>query len=196
MGELEHRVKNMLAVVTAVIQRGRENAKPNEDFASSLLDRVKSMADTQALLSRSRWRGVSLIDLVRGELEPYATGTNTKLAGPAVYLSPEATHGVAMVIHELTTNAAKYGALSQPGGQVSVRWTLTPEQSPSVMLKVQWVESGGPEVKMPARQGYGSSVITDLLAYELGGRADRVFAPSGLHCTIELPARSIATTQS
>jgi len=196
MGELEHRVKNMLAVVTAVIQRGREDPKPNEDFVSTLLDRVKSMADTQALLGQNRWRGVSLTDLVRAELEPYATGTSTKIAGPTVYLSPDATHGVAMVIHELTTNAAKHGARSQSGGQVSVQWSLTREQSHAAMLKIEWVESGGPEVKMPARQGYGSSVITGVIDYELGGRVDRVFAPDGMRCTIELPSRSIATTQS
>ena len=101
-----------------------------------------------------------------------------------------------MVIHELTTNAAKHGALSQSGGQVSVQWSLTREQSHAAMLKIEWVESGGPEVKMPARQGYGSSVITGVIDYELGGRVDRVFAPDGMRCTIELPSRSIATTQS
>jgi two-component sensor histidine kinase len=188
MGELEHRVKNMLVVVTAVIERAREGSEVNESFVSSLRSRIKSMADAQELLSQSQWRGVSLADLVRAELEPYTTATNTQIDGPLVYLTTDATHGVAMVVHELTTNAAKYGALSRPGGRVSVRWTRTPE---AMKLMIQWDEVGGPEVAMPDRQGYGSSVIRDLLAYELGGTVDLKFAPSGVHCTIELPARCI-----
>jgi two-component sensor histidine kinase len=149
------------------------------------------MADTQDLLSRSQWRGVNLADVVRAELEPYATATNTQLDGHLVYLTTDATHAVAMVVHELTTNAAKYGALSRPGGRVCVRWTLRPEQSPTMKLRFQWEETGGPEVAMPDRQGYGSSVIRDLLAYELGGTVDLKFAPHGVRCTIELPARCI-----
>ena len=193
-GELEHRVKNMLAVVATVIERAREDTESKEEFVSSLRGRIKSMAGAQALLSQSSWRGVSLTDLVRAELEPYATGSNTRLDGPAVYLAPDATHVLAMVMHELTTNAAKYGALSQPGGKVSVRWTLSAENSQAATLKIEWDETGGPKVAVPARQGYGSSVIRDLLDYELGGRVDLVFAPDGVRCTIELPARSFAET--
>jgi hypothetical protein len=142
--------------------------------------------------TRLLWRSlVSLADLIGAELEPYATGANTTLDGPIVHLAPDATHTMAMVIHELTTNAAKYGALSQPGGQVSVRWTLTAEHSPEATLKIQWVESGGPRVLASGRQGYGSRVIRDMLTYELGGNADLEFAPSGVRCTIELPALSI-----
>jgi two-component sensor histidine kinase len=191
MGELEHRVKNMLAVVTAVIEHARGDSRSNEHFVSSLRGRIKSMADTQALLSQSRWRGVSLANLVRAELEPYATSANTKLDGPVVYLTTDATHGVAMVVHELTTNAAKYGALSRPGGHVSVQWTITPLQSQTMKLRIEWNESGGPEVAEPDRDGYGSSVIRELLVHELGGRVDLAFAPKGVRCTIELPARCI-----
>ena len=158
---------------------------------SSLRGRIKSMVDAQDLLSQSQWRGVSLADLVRAELKPYATGANTQLDGPVVHLTTDATHGVAMVIHELTTNAAKYGALSQSGGHVSVRWTLTNEQSSAMKLRIQWDEAGGPEVAMPIRQGYGSSVIRDLIAYELGGRVDLEFAPHDVRCFIELPTRCV-----
>jgi two-component sensor histidine kinase len=191
MGELEHRVKNMLALVAAVIERAREDSASNEDFVSSLRGRIKSMADAQDLLSQSQWRGVSLADLVRAELKPYATGANTQVDGPVVHLTTDATHGVAMVIHELATNAVKYGALSRPGGRVSVRWTLTTEQSPTMKLRIQWDEAGGPEVAMPDRQGFGSSVIRDLIAYELGGRVDLKFAPHGVRCMIELPAQCV-----
>jgi len=188
MGELEHRIKNMFAAVVAVIDRAREDSKSNEEFISSLRGRIQSMAGTQALLSRNRWKGVSLANLIRAELRPYATANNTSVEGPDVYLVPDASHAVAMVLHELATNAAKYGALSRPSGHVSVRWSLTGGHSPPAMLKIEWSETGGPEVAAPAREGYGSSVIRDLLSHELGGTVDLVFAAGGVHCTIEMPA--------
>ena len=129
--------------------------------------------------------------MIRAELDPYATASNTNLDGPAVYLTAEATHAVAMVMHELATNAAKYGALSRPDGKVSVRWLLTPKVSQGAALKIQWDETGGPEVAIPDRQGYGSGVIRDLLTYELGGKVDLTFARHGVRCSIELPAWSI-----
>jgi two-component sensor histidine kinase len=183
MGELEHRVKNILAVVGVIIDRAREDCQTNCEILSSLRGRIQSMAETQTLLGRSRWKGVALRELIRTELTPYANGINTVIEGPAVQLSPDASRAVGMVIHELTTNAAKYGALSQLGGQVSVLWTL------ESMLRIQWNETGGPAVAAPARQGYGSEVIRSLLTYEFGGRVDLVFADQGLCCTMELPVR-------
>jgi two-component sensor histidine kinase len=188
MGELEHRVKNVLGVVGAVIDRAREDNQSCEAFVSSLRGRIQSMADTQTLLSRNRWRGVSLADLISAELKPYATGTNTSIEGPVVHLAPNALHTVAMVIHELATNAAKYGALSTPGGKVAVRWTLTAKGTSAAGLKIDWSETGGPAVAAPTRQGYGSDVIHELLRYEFGGHVDLAFAADGLRCTIELPA--------
>ena len=190
VAELSHRVKNMLSVLGAVIERAREHSQSIDELVSSLRGRIKSMSDTQALLSQNHGRGVSLANLIRVELEPYATGSNTSYDGPAVYLTPSATHAIAMVIHELTTNAAKYGALSRPNGRVSVRWALATKERSGEMLTIEWAETGGPEVSLPARPGYGSSVIRDLLAYELGGRADLIFAAGGVRCTIELPARA------
>jgi two-component sensor histidine kinase len=189
--ELEHRVKNMLAVVTALVDRARDDTQSHQAFVSSLRGRIDSMARSQTLLSQSRWRGVNFADLVQAELAPYTTGTNTHLEGPPVYLEPESTHGMAMVMHELTTNAAKYGALSQPGGRVSVRWAVSANDSAGTKLKVQWEETGGPKLTAARPQeGYGSGVIRDLLPYELGGRVNLAFAPGGVRCTIELPMRS------
>ena len=187
-GELEHRVNNTLAVVAAVVERTRENTQSVAEFVASLRGRIRSMARTQTLLRQSRWRGVSLANLIRAELNPYVTGSNTSVQGTDVYLAPTASHAVAMVFHELATNAAKYGALSQEGGHVSVRWTLTAEHTQAAMLRIEWKETGGPEVSLPVRQGYGSSVIGDLLPYELGGTVDVAFAASGVRCTIEMPA--------
>src|SRR5262249_25261935 len=155
------RGRNMLSVVVALIDRAGESTKSSAEFASSVRGRIRSMASTQGLLSETRWRGVNLANLIRAELEPYKTTANATLDGPEVLLTPKATHGVGMVLHELTTNAAKYGALSQQGGQVSVRWMVTDKHSAAGMLRIEWKETGGPKVAPPARQGHGSSVIRD-----------------------------------
>jgi two-component sensor histidine kinase len=194
IGELEHRVRNMLSVVVALIDRARESTKSSQEFASSVRGRIRSMASAQALLRKTRWRGVNLANLIRTELEPYETTANATLDGPEILLTPRATHGVAMVFHELTTNAAKYGALSQQGGHVSVQWTVTDKHSAATMLWIQWKETGGPKVAPPAHQGQGSSLIRDLLSYELDGGVDLVFAPDGVCCIITLPAQSSIDT--
>src|SRR5215468_948294 len=185
-GELEHRVKNTLAVVATVIERAREDTKSIDEFLSSLRARIQSMADTQALLSQSPGQGVSVADLVRSELRPYAAGANTSVDGPPVHLLPAASHALAMVVHELATNAAKYGALSRPGGRVSVRWM----HASARMLRIDWKETGGPQVAAPAREGYGSSVIRDLLPYEVSGTVNLVFEADGVRCTIEMSANT------
>jgi two-component sensor histidine kinase len=161
-----------------------------DDVARSSLQAVdgvlESMARTQTLLGHGRSLRASFADLVRTELRPLATDTNTTVEGPSLYLSPVASHSLAMVLHELATNAAKYGALSRPGGHLSVRWRQITDPRPSI--RIEWQESGGPRVVAPARTGYGSSVIRDLLAFELGGTVDLVFAADGVRCTTELPA--------
>jgi two-component sensor histidine kinase len=184
-GELEHRVKNTLAVVATVIERAREDTKSIDEFLSSVRARIQSMAGTQALLSQSRGQGVSVADLIRAELRPFDTGANTSVDGPPVHLLPAASHALAMVVHELATNAAKYGALSRPGGRVSMRWRHC---CSARLLRIEWQETGGPQVATPARDGYGSSVIRDLLTYEYGAKVDLIFAASGIRCTIEMPA--------
>jgi len=194
VGELQHRGKNLLSSVLALIDRARESSRSSEEFASSIKGRIWSMASTQGLLSEGRWRGVDLADLISAELAPYTTTTNVTLDGPEVLLTPNATHGVAMVMHELATNAAKYGALSQRDGRVSVQWTIVNKHPAAAMLRIQWKEAGGPKVVPPARHGYGSSVIRDLLSFELNGRVELVFQPDGVCCTITLPARSIIET--
>ena len=144
------------------------------------------MANTHALLSRGRLQGVPLADLIRKELDAWMAVGSATVEGPDVLLSEHATQTVGMVLHELVTNAAKYGALSTPQGRVSVHWIQQLRENPP-MLVLKWRESGGPSVARPTRRGYGTSVICDLIPYELGGTVDLAFNVGGLYCRIEIP---------
>jgi PAS domain S-box-containing protein len=188
IAELDHRVKNMLAIVSAVVSRTQETSSSMADFVTAFDGRVRSMATTHELLSYRHWHGLLLAELVRRVLAPYATAGTTQIEGPDVILSAEAGHTMAMVLHELATNAAKFGALSTKDGRVSVRWGHLRNGDAESPLCVWWEESGGPTVRPQARSGYGTSVIRDLIPYELGGRVDIVHAPDGVRCTLEIPA--------
>jgi two-component sensor histidine kinase len=122
VGELDHRVKNTLATVSAVVSHTLNASSSMDDFATAFDGRVQSMARTHELLSASRWHGISVAELVRRELAPFATNGNTEINGPDVILRAEAGQAMAMVLHELATNAAKYGALSTQNGRVSIHW--------------------------------------------------------------------------
>ena len=189
MRELEHRVHNVLARVQIVIERGAEGQSSLQEFRQSLLARIQSMMHAHELLQRSNWFGVSIKDLVADQLKPYATSHNNRIEGPEILLNPDATQAMSMVIHELTTNAVKHGALSVPEGHITVSWKREPERG----LVLRWIEQDGPEVKAPQREGYGTSLIRELLKFEFGGTVDHRFLPGGVTCEISLPLeRSLA----
>jgi len=192
VAELDHRVKNTLATVSSVASRTLDASGSGADFVAALDGRIKSMAATHQLLSSQQWKGILLSDLVRRELAPYATHRNTDIGGLEVILKPETAQAVSMVLHELTTNAAKYGALSTNDGRVSVRWhrVLNGEAKPP--LRIEWQESGGPAVQPPDRSGYGMEVIRDLLPYELNGKVGLAFASTGVQCFIDIPVSQLA----
>jgi two-component sensor histidine kinase len=160
-----------------------------DHFVKALDGRIQSMAVAHSLLSQSRWHGVGLTDLVQHQLAPYATSANTAVSGPDVMLTAAETQSVAMVIHELVTNAAKYGALSTPDGRVEVSWEHRPGGDPPAGLTIVWLERGGPPIAASAGSGsgYGTSLIRDLIPHELGGTVDLAFAPEGARCRIEIP---------
>jgi two-component sensor histidine kinase len=189
IAELDHRVKNVLACVAAVAQRSRECSKSTDEFFDMLNGRLNSLANAHALLSRSRWEGVGLGELVRGELAFYAKEGSAHIEGPDIELAAEATQPVAMVLHELATNAAKYGALSNGRGRVQVRWRRPSNRRLGGKLVLEWRETDGPLVAEPHANGYGTSVIRDLIPYELGGAVDYVLARQGARCKVEIPAR-------
>jgi two-component sensor histidine kinase len=185
VGELDHRVKNVLATVSAIMTQTQEASGSRADFVTGLNRRIYSLARTHELLSESNWRGASLAEIVRREFAPYAAG-NAEARGPSVTLKAEATQAVATVLHELTTNAAKYGAFSNRTGRVSVLWRRLQNGSRD-RLVIEWQETGGPPVLAPSRSGYGTSIIRELIPFELGGAAELSFAPEGTRCRLEIP---------
>jgi PAS domain S-box-containing protein len=189
IAELDHRVKNVLACVAAVAQRSRECSKSADEFLDVLNGRINSLANTHALLSRSHWEGVGLAELVRSELAFCTKEGSASIEGAEVELAADATQPVAMVLHELATNAAKYGALSNGHGRVLVRWRRLVNARARGKLVLEWRETGGPPVVAPAATGYGTSIIRDLIPYELGGAVDYELGHDGARCRVEIPAK-------
>jgi len=183
--ELDHRVKNVLAVVSAIVAQTQEASSSRAEFVTGLNSRINSLARTHELLSESNWRGASLEEIARREFAPYAT-RNASAGGPSVTLKAEATQAVATVLHELTTNAAKYGAFSNRGGRVLVQWRWLQNGSHD-RLVIEWQEVGGPPVLAPSQSGYGTTIIRELIPFELGGAAELSFDPEGIRCRLEIP---------
>ena len=182
--EVDHRAKNALAVVQSIVRLTR--ATTIENYVEAVEGRIFALARAHLLLSESRWRGADLGRLVTEELAPYRTHETDKIArkGPDVTLEPATAQAVAVALHELSTNAAKYGALSVKSGRVALSWEL---RTGTLILK--WVESGGPPVKAPASHGYGSKVIRAAIERQLGGRAILDWRPEGLRCMLLVPRR-------
>jgi PAS domain S-box-containing protein len=188
MAELDHRVKNVLARVAVAVTHTGQDSRSMGEFVSALNGRIRSMAAAHSLLSQSRWHRVGLADVVRGQLAPYTTETNTTISGPDVMLTPVATQAVAMVFHELVTNAAKYGALSSADGRVSVTWQRNPGNGGTApKVAIVWREMAGLPIAAPTHSGFGSSLISDLIPQELGGNVEIVFSTDGMCCNIEFP---------
>ena len=146
------------------------------------------MAAAHTLLSECSWHSVALDNLVLTELAPYATDTNVKITGTDVMLSSAETQALAKVLHELATNAAKYGALSIPGGEVSVSWDRKPNGQKAILM-LEWRELGGPPVASKIQSSYGTDLIRNLTPHELGGRVDLAFVKEGVNCRIEIPLK-------
>jgi two-component sensor histidine kinase len=183
---LDHRVKNLLARVAVVAKDSRRGSGSLDEYIQALDRRIQSMADAHALLSQNRWEGVDLAELVRRQLAPNATDANATIDGPSVTLSVAATQALAMVLHELVTNAAKYGALSTSHGRVEVSWNRGPGED-AANLSIEWREIGGPAVAASPGCRYGVGIIRDLISHELGGSVDLAFAPGGVCCKIQIP---------
>jgi PAS domain S-box-containing protein len=190
MAELDHRVKNVLARVDMVALSTRNGSSSIDEYARSLKGRIQSMAAAHALLSQKGWHDVGLEALVRNQLAPYAADANIAIHGTDVRLTAAAIQAMGMVLHELVTNAVKYGALSVPTGRVTVSWERKPNGHVTNLV-FAWREFDGPPRPVEAKSGYGTRLIRELVPHELGGTVDLEFAADGVSCRIEYPLQQV-----
>jgi len=185
MRELDHRVKNTLATVLAVADQSRSSTVDVQSYIATFGARIRALARTHEALARSEWEGVKLGEVVDTVLAPYTTsnGMRATSEGDDVLLSPRSSTPIAMALHELATNAAKYGAWSRGKGRVAVTW----EDSGGDGLELVWRESGGPTVAVSPVAGFGLQVIEGLVGHELHGSAELDFQPTGLVCRLRIP---------
>ncbi|MGO8832947.1 MAG: HWE histidine kinase domain-containing protein [Roseiarcus sp.] len=191
VSELNHRVKNMLAVIVAITQQTLARAASPDDFAKAFFARIQAMARSHELLSRQNWGEVGVEEMVRQGLAPYFPPDNRRIAlsGPAMKLPSMIALGFGMIIDELATNAVKYGALSNEIGHVSVEWSASGDDVNPSALTLAWRESGGPPVKPPAKMGFGLKVIKREIEYSNSGTAQFDFAEGGFSARLEVPLK-------
>jgi two-component sensor histidine kinase len=192
MAEVNHRSKNLLAVVQAIVHQSARGAEPTT-FAATLSDRLQGLAANQDLLIKSDWQGIEMPDLVGAQLSHFKEliGTRILVDGPAARLTAAAAQAVGMALHELATNAAKHGALSTDEGQVRVSWRVSQDREPS--FSVQWIEENGPRVSVPTRKGFGYTVIGPVAESAVQGKVEIAFPESGL--TWKLHALAVDTLE-
>lgn len=185
--ELNHRVKNTLANVLSIIALTRRRAQTLDEFATGIDGRIRALSATHDLLTQSEWGTTPISAIMEAELAPYFQNGNNvvAIAGPPVQLAPNEALSLGLAIHELATNAAKYGALGDANGRVSITWTL--EEN---LAHVVWEESGGPLVSANRKRGFGTDLIEKVVAHELSNPVKLEFAPTGVRCAIKVPVRT------
>ncbi|WP_411962142.1 CheR family methyltransferase [Mesorhizobium sp. CA4] len=181
ISELNHRVKNMLAVTVSIASQTLKNAESPEVFAEALIGRLQAMARAYGVLSRESWKEASAEEIVRQELEPFGLERSTR-AGDDVRLKPQQALSLGMVVHELATNAAKYGALSSASGKVSVTWSVLGQE-----FRLEWTETGGPPVKQPENSGFGLALVKGEIEYRLGGKFETAYDSDGFKLRLAFP---------
>jgi PAS domain S-box-containing protein len=184
--EVDHRARNALAVVQSIVRLTR--ATTIEDYVAAVEGRIRALSRAHMLLSRSRWEGADIRKLVEEELAPYRTGESETFAaiGPEVMLQPATAQALALALHELATNAAKYGALALSSGRVAVSWTAQPDPG-GTRLRLTWQETGGPIVVQPQKQGFGSRLLQRVLATQLQAQVTMDFQEEGLRFSMTMP---------
>lgn len=185
VGELNHRVKNVLATVMAIARQTLGRSDADKFSVETFEARLSSMARAHDLLIHGKWEQAELTTVIAQALSPYPKD-RFEISGPPINLAPRAVVSISLALHELATNAAKYGALSVPDGRVAIAWSL--EGGKSDRLKLRWEESRGPVVMPPTRKGFGSRLIESLLAAELNGKVHVSYEPSGLICEVHAAA--------
>jgi two-component sensor histidine kinase len=190
--ELTHRSKNLLAVIHAIARQTASRTRSVEDFLDRFSARLVAIGCSHDLLIADDWHGASLRMLVEQQLGEHAErfGEQIAIEGEDVMLKPEAVQNLGLALHELATNAEKYGSLSDPGGEVSIRWQFCEEAS---KLKLTWQERGGPEVTPPERSGFGRAMIETVVGRALEGDVSLSFPPKGVRCVIVIPSAQVTS---
>jgi PAS domain S-box-containing protein len=190
IAELNHRVKNTLALVQSLAAHTRHSATSPEAFQDAFASRLRALAQAHDLLTHSLWQGTTLRHVVETALSPFTSSggasARATIRGPSVWLSSHATVMLSLAFHELSTNAAKYGALSVDTGRVDIHWAAQPPDDPKE-VKLKWCETGGPPVQNPQHRGFGSLLLEKVLSYEADSKARLSFLSLGLEFDIELP---------
>jgi two-component sensor histidine kinase len=190
LNELNHRVKNTLAIVQSFALQTLRNAKSLDDGRETFNARLIALSKAHDVLTREQWQGARLQEVIVESLAAHLDGNagdpRIRLAGPEIRLKPKAALALSMALHELATNAAKYGALSNAGGRVRLEWSSFDQT-----FRLIWVESGGPKVVAPAKRGFGSRLIEHGLSQDLDGRVHIAFEEAGVRCIIEAPLMEI-----
>jgi PAS domain S-box-containing protein len=184
--ELNHRVKNSLATVQSIVRQTAANAERVEDYRDMLEARVLAMSRAHDQLSRRQWAAADLHEIAFEGLAAYRNRGNVAIEGEPAAIPPRAALLLSMVVHELATNAAKYGALSSAEGRVDLRWRVA-ANGKGPILHMDWIESGGPKVQPPERRGFGTRFVENGIRLQCGGKSTIDFAPDGVRCAIELP---------
>jgi PAS domain S-box-containing protein len=184
MREVNHRAKNLLSLVLAITRQTA--ARDLEDFIERFSERVRALASNQDLLVRNEWQGVDVEELVRAQLEHFGdlVGSRIAVAGPTLRLNAAAAQAIGLALHELATNAGKYGALSVAAGRVDVSWSTEDDT-----FALRWTERGGPPVSVPKQRGFGTVVITTMAERSLDGKINLDYPPSGLTWRLTCPAK-------
>jgi PAS domain S-box-containing protein len=180
--EVDHRARNALAAVQAIVRLTRSDSK--ENYVKAVEGRIQALAQAHTLLSESRWQGADVKRLVVEEIAPYrgADPARVRAEGPAVSLAPERAQSLALALHELATNSAKYGALSAAEGMLMVGWSIE-----GSALTLRWTETGGPPVTPPTTHGFGTKIMNASIKHQIGGNFAFDWLPSGLRCTLQIP---------
>lgn len=187
VAELDHRIKNLLAVVQSVAAQSARKSASLDVFLKTFAARLKSMSSAHDLLSAARWRGATLARIAAAELGGLAP-TQTRWDGPELFLTPRAASALSLALHELATNAVKFGALSVETGHVDVRWTA----KPSGGFELTWTESGGPTVSAPVRRGFGSTLLEQVTPRELNGDVKVDYRPAGVTVSLTAGPQAVA----
>jgi two-component sensor histidine kinase len=190
MGEINHRAKNLLAVVMSVAHQTGGGA--NAEFVRKFSARIQSLSASQNILVANNWTSVALENLVRAQLDHFRDliGNRIILGGDTVYLSTASVQTIGMALHELTTNASKYGALSNDSGRVAITWQHKPGEA-SGRFVMNWNEFNGPSVVAPQRKGFGSSVTGEVVKMSLGARITNDFSPTGFSWQLDCPIENV-----